>query len=176
MIVALEDLTSLPEFRGIPEKTLERKLKAIEQLIRDYTNNNFQNRNIRFQGESLGDRIFGSSPFILNGDTVQISKSKVNDGLFTITEVSPEGWIRLDRNLFDVPDNLVTKIEYPAVVQQGVIDLMTWEQQNRQRIGVKSETLSRHSVTYFDQDKTNQLMGYPVSLMGFLDPYRKPRF
>ena len=42
--------------------------------------------------------------------------------------------------------------------------------------GVKSETLSRYSVTYFDQDANNQVMGYPVALLGFLKPYMKARF
>ena len=87
MIIEPGELASLPEFRGIPEKTIERKLKAIEQLIRDYTNNQFQNRNIRFKAESLGNRIFAVCPFVKVGDTVQITKSKVNDGLYTITEI-----------------------------------------------------------------------------------------
>ena len=31
-------------------------------------------------------------------------------------------------------------------------------------------------VTYYDQDASNTVMGYPVSLLGFLKPYRKARF
>ena len=46
----------------------------------------------------------------------------------------------------------------------------------RDKVGIKSETLSRHSVTYYDQDAGNQVMGYPASLMGFLSPYIKARF
>ena len=53
---------------------------------------------------------------------------------------------------------------------------MLWEIENRSKVGIKSETLSRHSVTYFDLDKTNQVMGYPVSLLGFLEKYKKVRF
>ena len=47
---------------------------------------------------------------------------------------------------------------------------------NRPKTGIKSETLSRHSVTYFDQDANNQVMGYPVTLLGFLKPYIKVDF
>ena len=74
------------------------------------------------------------------------------------------------------PLNTATKVIYPADVKKGVIDLMIWEKNNRQKVGIKSETLSRHSVTYYDQDSNNQVMGYPVSLLGFLKPYMKPRF
>ncbi len=175
MIVPVEDLLELPEFSGKSEKALTKKLKAIEFLIRAYTNNNFQNRLVRFSAKSLGDRCFGSSPFLSVGDTVQISKSGVNDGLYSIVEKT-DSFIRLDSKLYDIDLNLITKIEYPEDVRQGVLELMIWEAQNRQKVGIKSETISRHSVTYFDQDASNQKMGYPLSLLGFLQPYLKPRF
>ena len=44
MIIPVETLTSMDEFRGVDSNTLERKLNSVEQLIRAYTNNNFQNR------------------------------------------------------------------------------------------------------------------------------------
>lgn len=175
MIFEVEDLLELPEFSGKSEKVLTKKLKAVELLIRAYTNNNFQNRFVRFNANSIEDKCFGSSPFLNVGDTVQISKSKVNDGLYVITEKT-DSFIRLDSTLFDVSCNLITKIEYPEDVKQGVLELMKWEASNRQKVGIKSETLSRHSVTYYDQDKSNQVMGYPVSMLGFLQPYMKPRF
>ena len=58
----------------------------------------------------------------------------------------------------------------------GVLELLKWDIKNRPKTGVKSETLSRYSVTYFDQDANNQVMGYPVALLGFLKPYIKARF
>lgn len=175
MIIAVEDLTAMTEFSGKSEKALQKKLNAVEQLIRSYTNNNFQNRFVRFIGKSLSDRVFGTSVYMKVGDTVQISQSKVNDGLYTITEIG-DGFIRLDAELFAVDFNLVTKVEYPDDVKDGVLELMVWEAKNRQKVGIKSETLSRHSVTYYDQDASNSAMGYPVALLGFLKPYMKPRF
>lgn len=175
MIVPVEELLEMPDFSGKSEKSLKRKLNAIEHLIRSYTNNNFQNRSIRLEGSSQGDIIKGHTQFFKVGDTVQISQSQVNDGLYFITEIADD-FIRLDRELFTVPENLVTKVEYPADVQEGVIELMVWEVKNRQKVGIKSETLSRHSVSYYDQDANNQVMGYPVSLLGFLKPYMKARF
>lgn len=175
MIVAVDEIMSLPEFVGQSEKIIADKLKAVELLIRAYTNNNFQNRYVRFHATSLGNRLFGMSDFLRVGDTVQISQSNVNDGLYTITEILDDA-IRVDGDLYKYPDNLVTKVEYPADIKAGVIDLLKWEVKNRQKVGIKSETLSRHSVSYYDQDANNQVMGYPVALLGFLKPYMKARF
>ena len=108
------------------------------------------------------------------GDTVQISQSMVNDGLYKITELGDD-FIRVDQELYK-STNLITKVEYPADVRAGVLELLKWDIKNRQKTGVKSETLSRYSVTYFDQDANNQVMGYPVTLLGFLKPYIKARF
>lgn len=175
MIVSVDEVVNLPEFKGMEKDMLQKKLDALEILIRKYTNNNFQNKNIRFLADSVGTILNGSSIFLKVGDTIQISESRVNDGLYVVKEVS-ENSIVVDKPLFTVPHNLVTKVEYPLDVQQGIINLMKWEQTNRDKVGIKSETLSRHSVTYYDQDKNNQVMGYPVSLLGFLDSYMKARF
>ena len=108
------------------------------------------------------------------GDTVQISQSMVNDGLYKITELGDD-FIRVDQELYK-STNLITKVEYPADVRAGVLELLKWDIKNRPKTGGKSETLSRYSVTYFDQDANNQVMGYPVALLGFLKPYIKARF
>ena len=175
MIVTVEEVMSLPEFATMNENQVQKKLDALEVLIRKYTNNNFQNRHIRFSASSLEKKVWGCHPFIRVGDTIQISESKVNDGLYVVKEIGEDN-ITVDKDLFPVDHNLVTKIEYPVDVQQGVIKLLQWEVGSMNRIGIKSETLSRHSVTYFDQDKNNQVMGFPVSLLGFLEIYKKARF
>ena len=71
---------------------------------------------------------------------------------------------------------LVTKVVYPIDVKLGVVNMIKWDINNRDKVGVQSETLSRHSVTYFNMDGDNSLMGYPKSLLGFLKPYIKARF
>lgn len=175
MIVSVDKVMKLPEFVGQTESVIAEKLDAVELLIRAYTNNNFQNRYVRFTAESLGNRLFGTSDFLKVGDTVQISQSQVNDGLYSITEIGDD-FIRVNKDLYRYSDNLVTKVEYPSDVKSGVVDMLKWEIKNRQKVGIKSETLSRHSVSYFDQDANNQVMGYPVALLGFLKPYIKARF
>lgn len=183
MIVKLETLTSMSEFKDVDDSTLQRKLNSVEQLIRAYTNNNFQNRAVRFEAASYGaeltanDKYAAVFPFLKQGDTVEISQStaNVNDGLYVVKTVNNAS-ITVDRDLFTVDYNLVTKVFYPEDVQEGVINLLLWEVENRQKVGIKEETLSRHSVTYFDQDANNQIMGYPVALLDFLSPYIKARF
>ena len=66
--------------------------------------------------------------------------------------------------------------EYPPDVKMGVVNMLKWDLENRDKVGVQSETLSRHSVTYFNMDGDNSTMGYPKSLLGFLKPYMRARF
>lgn len=66
--------------------------------------------------------------------------------------------------------------EYPMDVKMGVVNLMKWELERRDKVGVSSESISRHSVTFFDMSEGNSVMGYPVALLGFLKPYKRVRF
>lgn len=176
LIISVEELKKwIPESEKYTDENIKQRLDAIEILIRKYTNNNFQNRNIRFVAPSNGNILGGSSPFLKIGDTVQISESGVNDGLYIVESVK-EGNTIINSELFKVSKNLVTKIEYPEAIKMGVINIMKWEINNRDKVGIKSETISRHSVTYFEQDKDNQVMGYPAALFGFLEAYKKARF
>lgn len=175
MIVSVEEVMKLPEYIGQDKDMVKSKLDALELMIRKYTNNNFQNRNIRFLAEANSSKLYGVSPFLKIGDTVQISESGVNDGLYVIIDIADNVTV-VDEELFSVPYNLVTKVQYPKDIKQGILNLMKWEATNRDKVGIKQETISRHSVTYFDLDSNNQVMGFPVSLLGFLEPYKKARF
>ena len=66
--------------------------------------------------------------------------------------------------------------EWPMDIKMGVVNLMKWDDQSRDKVGVSSETISRHSVTYVDMTNDNSIMGYPAALLGFLKPYKKARF
>lgn len=176
MIISVEEAKALINFNNWTDKRIENKLKAIEQTIRAYTNNNFQDRGYRVRANIRNGVVMSDTliPFKI-GDTVQISESQYNNGLYTI--------LATDNTTFTVSDDikdengvLITKIVYPADVVDCCVNLLEWETKNRGKVGIKSETLSRHSVTYFEQDANNQLMGYPVSLLGCLKAYRKARF
>lgn len=175
MILTVDEVKDLPEFSGLSEKGIKDKLSALELMIRAYTHNNFQNRNIRFVAASTGALLLGTSEYLKAGDTVQISQSEVNDGLYVVESVS-NGRTTVDAELFSVESNMVTKVEYPVDVKTGALALAKWEIRMKNKAGIKSETLSRYSVTYADADINNQIMGYPAALLGFLKPYMKARF
>lgn len=72
--------------------------------------------------------------------------------------------------------HLTPEGEYPMDVKMGVMNMLNWDLENRDKVGIQSETISRHSVTYFNMDGDNSTMGFPKSLLGFLKPYMKARF
>lgn len=172
MIITVMDLKEQVDCGNATDKQISIRLKAIESVIRAYTNNNFQQRGIRFAGYSSGMNVYGEPQYFNIGDTVQISSSKVNDGLYQVTEVGAD-YIQLDEFLLESDYNLVTKIQYPADVIECAVDLYRWKQKNGDKVGVKSETISRHSVTY--EDSTTLFMGYPVGILNGLNLYRKAR-
>lgn len=173
MIVKVKDAIAYLQ-TDIPVAEMERKIRAIERLIRSETNNNFQDRAVRMQVPSCGGLLAGSSPYLAEGDTVEISDS-ANKGLYTVIETDGVH-LKVDRNLYDAPVNTVTKVVYPEDVQEGVLNMLQWEFRMRSKTGIKTETISRHSVTYYDMDAENSLDGYPASLVGFLEPYRQMRW
>ena len=174
MIISLENLKKHIE-TSVSDEILEGKLQALELLIRKHTNNNFQNRGIRFKCPIMATKLYLKTPFLKVGDTVQISESIYSDGIYVIKEVE-EDFLVLDKTLFDETGVLVTKVEYPMDVVLGAVNMMKWDLENRDKVGIQSETISRHSVTYFDQSANNTSMGYPIALLGFLKPYMKARF
>jgi len=174
MIISVEKLRTFIETTE-SDAVLEARLQALELLIRKYTNNNFQQRNIRFTCPAMSTKLYLTTNLLQVGDTVQISNSMYADGVYYIDAIS-DGFIKLNKALFDESDVLVTKVDYPMDVQMGVVNMMKWELENRDKVGIQSETISRHSVTYFNMDGDNSMLGYPKSLTGFMKPYIKARF
>ena len=173
MIISVEKAKSLISFPNWTDEKIEMTLKAVEQTIRAYTNNNFQDRDYRRTADIVGGLFLveALTPFDI-GDTVQISESSLNKGLFTVASAD-DSTFTVEETVKDENDVLVTKIVYPADVIDCCVNLMEWEVNNRGKVGIKSETLSRHSVTY--EDSASMFMGYPASLLGCLKPYRKAR-
>ena len=161
------------------DQVLEAKLQALELLIRAYTNNNFQIRAFRAVAVAVAadNKLLFNSPVPFKvGDTLQLTESDfMQDELVTVVGVDDTS-ITVSGDLSDESGLVVTKVKYPMDVKMGVVNLMKWELDNREKVGVASESISRHTVEYVDQTGDNTVMGYPVALMGFLKPYRKARF
>lgn len=174
MVITVDEAKKLVGLEEWTDEKIKHKLKAIEKAIRSYTHNNFQSKASRSHCGVVAQNLYGTIPGLNVGDAVQISQSLFNDGIYTVMSISGQ-MVTLDTNLTDEPDVLAVKVIYPEDVKECALNLLEWEKGNRSKVGIKSETLSRHSVTYFDMDSNNQVNGYPVSLMGCLKPYRKCR-
>lgn len=175
MIISVEkakDFINFPD--GWTDEKIKMKLLSVEQTIREYTNNNFQNRGIRIRAD-IADGVFMSEsliPFSVD-DTVQVSESRMNNGLFTISAETDDTTFMVNEEARDEVDVLVTKIEYPADIVDCCVNLLEWEVNNRGKVGIKSETLSRHSVTY--EDSASMFRGYPKGILSVVSHYRKVR-
>lgn len=159
------------------DQALEARLQALELLIRAYTNNSFQVRAFRSVGVALADHSLlcsGAIPFRV-GDTLQITESELNAGLVNVIAVDGDT-ITVEESLNDESGVVITKVVYPADIKLGVANMLKWQLENGDKVGVASETISRHSVTYFDMSGDNSTMGFPKAVLGFLRPYRKARF
>ncbi len=174
MLMAVEELKQYIT-TDKPDTVLEAMLQAVELAIRGYTNNTFQNTGYRTDADARGSLFIAEAlqPFDV-GDTIQVSQSQFNNGLYVVTEAT-DATFKVAESLHDENDVLVTKVSYPADVKLGAARLIQWDLENGDKVGVQSETISRHSVTYFNLDGDNSIMGYPKSLTGFLKPYRKAR-
>lgn len=66
--------------------------------------------------------------------------------------------------------------EWPADIKLGAMELIKWDLDMRDKQGIASETISRHSVSYVDTNAGANALGYPKSMLGFLKPYMRARF
>lgn len=174
MIVSVEkikDFVTFPD--NWTDEKIRMKLLSVEQTIRAYTNNNFQDRDYRRTADIVGGLFLveALTPFDI-GDTVQISESALNKGLFTVVSAD-DSTFTVEEPVKDEKDVLVTKVVYPADVIDCCVNLMEWELNNRGKVGIKSETLSRHSVTY--EDSASMFRGYPKGILSAVSHYRKVR-
>ena len=176
MILTVEEYKTLNPNDTQTDSALEMKLRALESAVRAWTNNNFQKRGFRFSCPVVSGKLFYATNYISVGDTVEISDSAFNNGVYEIAEKSTNEII-LNETLYDEDYVLVTKVVYPPDIKIGIANLMKWDNEKRDKIGISSETLSRHSVSYGDMTgDTNSALNYPKSLLGFLTPYTKARF
>lgn len=175
MIISLEDALK------IDKNATQEYCDGLETMVRVSTNNNFQNIRFRCSGLVLSDNEIRVSKGRLDifkvGDTVEINGSNYNDGLYTVSEVTDDV-LKIDGEFITEVSTraILTKISYPADVLAGVKKLIQYDSKMSGKIGVKSESISRHSVTYYDVTAAESQEGYPATLLGFLKKYKKLRW
>ena len=177
MIITVEKFREYVQ-TDLTNSQIKEKLSALESLIRARTNNNFQKRNRRCGVDIVNGEFIFDVPIFKDGDTIEISESEYNNGLYVIGEEAED--------LIDERGNVATKIYYPPDIQMGVIDCLKWQLKNelqnsgdKTQAPVASETISRHSVSYATdstESDIDETIGVPRKLTAFLIPYIKARF
>ena len=184
MIISVEELKTHIQTE-MDDVALEFTLQALETSIREQTHNQFQNTRVRAKCEAVAQGLKTALPRLAAGDTIQISQSQYNDGLYTVKGIQ-DGLIKLDKELYPEAAVLATKVEYPADVKMGVIEIMRWKLHNLDQNNpvnskkyIASESISRYSVTYA-KDATegdlDEVIGAPKKYTSFIKRYTKARF
>lgn len=173
MIISFDEAKKL--YPGVTQDDLD----GFETAIRQLTNNPFQNRkvrycNLRFENDNQ-IVVLANIEGLRKDDTIQISGSKLNDGLYVVDSV--DGMIITlsgEPRLFTGNDAgaFLTKVEYPPDILSGVRKLLVYDAKMQGKIGLKSETVSRMSKTYYDQTSGETVNGYPAALMSFVNKHK----
>ena len=171
MIITIDELKKVSELSKLTDEQLSTMSEGIEDFIRRYTNNPFTVRNVTFNTPSINGKLATVSPLFKAGDTVLITNSNYNNGVYVLTDADGT----LDKELFDDSSNKITLVRYPVAVKSGVIKLLQYSVKMDSKVGISSESLSRHSVSYA-QPTSDSIGGYPAHLMTFLQPFMKARF
>lgn len=175
-------IISLVDAQKIDPTITQSDLDAYEQTVRQLTNNNFQNIHVRFRKISFSDKsiILEDAPLGLRvGDTIQISSTKFNDCLTTIASINDKNIeTNVEEPFFDgsFSGSFITKVQYPADIRMGVEELIKYKKQMGSKMGIKSESIARMSVTYYDINATDNIEGFPASKFSFLNKYKKMRW
>lgn len=175
-------ILSLGDAREIDIDITQDDLDAFETSVRELTNNNFQNtfvryKNVEFVNENTilaKDEIRG----LRIDDTVEVNYSHYNDGLFIVKEIDGKQ-ITVQGAPFFVGNSgraMLTKVEYPSDIKRGIKKLIEYDKAMAGKTGIKSETIARMSITYYDVNAAENTDGYPSSLLSFLRKYEKMRW
>lgn len=169
------DLTKVQE--KLPNVTQD-DLDTLERQIRAYTQNHFLIPQSYLKGLQWSDGrtlALESVRFLQVGDTIELWDTGINDGIYLIESIeASNNTITLDKSVRDTdenPDGYFGLVMYPEDLLGGAYDLIKFDQQGRQEYGVKQETVSRVSKTYYDTTESESRFGYPAFMTEFLEPY-----
>ena len=175
-------IITLGDARAIDDSITQEDLDALETSVRELTNNNFQNVHIRFKGiEFMANNVIAVKDTIVGlkvGDTIEVNYSHYNDGLYVIEsidgkQITVQGTPFL---LANTTGSMLTLVRYPADVVRGIKKLIAYDKKMASKIGIKSESISRMSTTYYDVNASETVDGYPAALVSFLQKYEKMRW
>ncbi|WP_423189428.1 hypothetical protein ACO1PF_00510 [Alkalibacterium sp. f15] len=175
-------IITLAEAHEINRTLSKEDITGLEIAIRELTNNNFQNTRVRFSVKEIMDPdtiVLNQLPKGLRtGSRIELNNSDYNEELHTIHEIQGNVLKVSSGGFLDETKSgmIVTLVNYPQDVKNGVKKLIEYDMKTEKNIGVKSRSLSRVSETYFDVTSGENINGYPTSLFSFIMKYRKFRW
>lgn len=175
-------IISLTEAQKLDPEILQEDLDAFEQSVRQLTNNNFQNTAVRLNNIAIQEpnliKVKDPIKGLRVGDTVEVNYSSYNDGLYTVEEILEEAIKVVEESFLEEESNdlMVTLVSYPADIKRGIKKLIEYDKKMASKVGIKSETISRMSTTYYDVSAAENTEGYPSNLLSFLKKYKKMRW
>lgn len=175
-------IITLEEARILNPSIEQDDLDALEISVRELTNNNFQNTFVRYKNvEFVSDGIILVKEVIRGlrvGDTIEVNYSHYNDGLYTVASIAGKQITVEGTPFFEANSGhaMLTKVEYPADIERGIKKLIEYDKTMAGKIGIKSESIARMSITYYDVNAAENTDGYPSSLLSFLRKYEKMRW
>lgn len=181
MIISLDDLKDLLKItKSDNDEWMQFRLDAIETMIVNKTNNKFINPNTKICDylKFENNQIIGVGINFVNmgysqGNDIVVFNSKFNDGHYIIESVN-DNTLTLTTNVKSEESNAsIGVVNYPYDIISGVVKLMDYDIKMADKIGVKSETISRYSVTYYDMNSSENVEGFPSALLAFIKKYKK---
>ena len=175
-------IITLGDARLIDYNVTQEDLDAFEVAFRSLTNNSFQNKHIRFKDiEFVGENLIAVKDPIVGiktGDTIEVNYSHYNDGLYVVEELTGKQIKVQGKPLFvaNTSGSMITLVQYPADVKAGLKKILSYNLKMADKIGIKSESISRMSTTYYDVNASETVDGYPAALVSFLQKYEKMRW
>jgi len=185
MIITRSEAKALLKITNTDQDSfIDLNLPTIEQIICDYCNTDFINK--QFDYFSSGSISFISEDNSINmsgienkklvaGDSIRVYKSLRNNQTFTIDSVSI-GKIIVN-NIDTITDEdegkgvYITKITYPKPLKLTAAKMMNFliaDLDEDKTPGAKSEKIDDYSITYEDD-----FQGFPLSIMKALNFYRQ---
>jgi len=175
-------IISLFDAQKINSDISQDDLDAFEQSVRALTNNNFQNKRVRFEDITITApniiNVFGEVEGLRVGDTLEVNYTAYNDGLYVVGTLNDDT-ITVNGEPFISANStkaMATLVDYPADIKQGVKKLIKYDLDMVGKTGIKSRTVARMSETYYDVNASDNTEGYPSSLLSFLGKYEKMRW
>lgn len=175
-------IISLTDAQKINPDVDQDDLDAFEQSVRKLTNNNFQNKRVRFEDITIEApniiNVFGEVEGLRVGDTLEVNYTAYNDGLYVVEELTADS-ILIEGEPFisaNTTRAMATLVSYPADIKQGIKKMIKYDLDMVGKTGIKSRTVARMSETYHDVNANDNTEGYPASLLSFLEKYEKMRW